>query len=959
MGATRAATAFKITTPPGSHETLLGTFSILGVARWSQLPLREVQRECRDSDISTGGVSAKLSLKLRCVPGFTRFNLVQPFLRRDAMDLPPPAVPTDADAVASLERGFQSFRRRPSRSRSPAKRKEPAVWPEAVPDFYEDAVGLIGVKDNHGALLEEAFPVDVVPLPRRSLHGAASLRRRRFRHWAAHEADDAPPRRRFFRKVAKRPEQEFVTSPDAWQAAAAAAAHLSTFQAELPEPDFLPIMPTPAQLRAPSWGTACRNARLAALRERCQKSEGDATAWLDFAEFQWSQVGEELSAPPRQVREKQRAVLEAALAKQPGAPDVRLIRALAAAEADGAAAVPVQDLLAARRQRLLQCSHAEVAEELVWGFLEACMMGGAGGKDFSLLEGAPVLRGAPTPERMPAPVETVRKAVMETLTFLEVRKAAAGHDGQAVAALERAELAAVSCCQGGHKDSRRHLSSPFGPTRLIVNSVITEATVFIQDDQVVAVLRHTGSLRDMQLGNFGGRKPPPRRQKFIVNKDCEKPPCSGQVHIQLGGPGEMVVVFASQPESVAEPLVRFGKSGHSLFDPVIAGGREMSTEEERYDSPAIHTVVLTGLEPGVEYTYQVDSDGRKFSFKMPQEGQHYPYKVGLAGDIGQTPVSNSSFHLLQGLKPELVLLTGDLSYADGFYPRWDSYGIMAEPLNARVPEAWRSFSSLRASENLGDPNYWSRDIGPMHVVALNSYAASGPDSFQFNWLKKDLEAFSRKRTPWLVVMMHAPFYNSNLGHLGEAAVMMGDLEELFYKHGVNVVLAGHVHSYERTWPVYKSQSGRDFMQKVKMMVNWFIFLGDSVFKVLWVGHAVMHFNPLVTARNETTVCAPVYVNIGDGGNREGAYAKWLPGEHGAAEPTWSAFRQGAFGMAELELSNETHAQFLWKRNACFDNGEVDFHPENCTTSGDNSKNAVKHDDISWIVRSTEACPNQA
>ncbi|CAE7759923.1 PAP6, partial [Symbiodinium microadriaticum] len=90
-----------------------------------------------------------------------------------------------------------------------------------------------------------------------------------------------------------------------------------------------------------------------------------------------------------------------------------------------------------------------------------------------------------------------------------------------------------------------------------------------------------------------------------------------------------------------------------------------------------------------------------------------------------------------------------------------------------------------------------------------------------------------------------------------------------------------------------------------------------------------------------------------------AYAKWLPGEHGALEPTWSAFRQGAFGMAELELSNETHAQFVWKRNACFDNGEVDFHPENCSTSGDNSKNALKHDDISWIVRSAEACPNQA
>ncbi|CAE7700528.1 PAP22, partial [Symbiodinium sp. KB8] len=132
----------------------------------------------------------------------------------------------------------------------------------------------------------------------------------------------------------------------------------------------------------------------------------------------------------------------------------------------------------------------------------------------------------------------------------------------------------------------------------------------------------------------------------------------------------------------------------------------------------------------------------------------------------------------------------------------------AEPLNARVPvmscpgnheyasaEAFKSYNARYpmpyAQSGSVDPNYWSRDIGPMHVVALNSYAASGPDSFQFNWLKKDLEAFNRKRTPWLVVMMHAPFYNSNLGHLGEATVMMGDLEELFFKHGVNVVLAGH------------------------------------------------------------------------------------------------------------------------------------------------------------------------
>lgn len=106
---------------------------------------------------------------------------------------------------------------------------------------------------------------------------------------------------------------------------------------------------------------------------------------------------------------------------------------------------------------------------------------------------------------------------------------------------------------------------------------------------------------------------------------------------------------------------------------------------ERYDSPAIHTVVLTALQPGVTYMYQVENDDRTFEFTMPPDGQKYPYRVGLTGDIGQTPVSNSSMHLLSGLKPEVVLLTGDLSYADGFYPRWDSFGIMFEPLGAKIP----------------------------------------------------------------------------------------------------------------------------------------------------------------------------------------------------------------------------------------------------------------------------------
>lgn len=338
----------------------------------------------------------------------------------------------------------------------------------------------------------------------------------------------------------------------------------------------------------------------------------------------------------------------------------------------------------------------------------------------------------------------------------------------------------------------------------------------------------------------------------------------------------------------------------------------------------IHTVTLKGLRPGARYKYKVDNDDRIFNFQMPREVV-YPYRVGLTADVGQTPVSNSTMHLLAALKPEVVLWAGDLSYADGFIPRWDSFGILFEPLGARVPvmfcpgnheagsaEAYKSFNvrypmPYQASGST-NPNYWSRNIGPMHVISLDSYSATGPTSVMYRWLERDLAKFSssRGKFPWLIVMFHAPFYNSNKGHLGEAEIMKDNMEELLYKHGVDLVLAGHVHSYERTNRVYK---------------------------------------------NKTNPCGPVYVNLGDGGNREGPYHTWLPGEHGEPAPAWTAFRQGSFGVGHLTIMNISHAKFEWNRNACFDGGEIDFNPADCSTDADNSNNAMEKADEVWVVRS--------
>lgn len=476
---------------------------------------------------------------------------------------------------------------------------------------------------------------------------------------------------------------------------------------------------------------------------------------------------------------------------------------------------------------------------------------------------------------------------------------------------------------------------------------------------------------------------------FVANKDCSSPPCSGQVHLMLGGPGEMVVSFASLPEGNTKPYVHYGKAHNGmtrfaegstetynllyywkadLWAPRMDGGHGLSREEvaklqstdqwafnangvpspawryrtaenittgigwyknpfENYDSPAIHTVKLHGLEPGQEYQYQVDNDARIFSFKMPRKGSSFPFTAGLVSDLGQTPVSNASIHMLKSMdpRPEVVLLSGDLSYADGYYDRWDSFGILFEPLGSEMPvmtcpgnhesgtgEAYKSYNvrypmPYRHSRSI-NKNFWSRNIGPMHVVSLNSYASSEAGSLQYRWLERDLLEFSRFRTPWLVVMMHVPFYNSNNAHAGEGQLMQNRLEDLLYGYGVNIILAGHVHSYERTWPVYK---------------------------------------------NKTDTCGPTYLNLGDGGNREGPAASWLPGEDGRTAPDWSAFRQGSFGVASLTLENKSHARIAWSRNACFDNGETVFDLKSCDTI----LNSQRHTDAAWIIRSDE-CKNQ-
>ena len=51
-------------------------------------------------------------------------------------------------------------------------------------------------------------------------------------------------------------------------------------------------------------------------------------------------------------------------------------------------------------------------------------------------------------------------------------------------------------------------------------------------------------------------------------------------------------------------------------------------------------------------------------------------------------------------------------------------------------------ASSRSPSNL----WWSRDVGPAHVIALCAYAATQPDSLQHRWLARDLARVDRAVT---------------------------------------------------------------------------------------------------------------------------------------------------------------------------------------------------------------------
>ena len=310
----------------------------------------------------------------------------------------------------------------------------------------------------------------------------------------------------------------------------------------------------------------------------------------------------------------------------------------------------------------------------------------------------------------------------------------------------------------------------------------------------------------------------------------------------------------------------------------------------------IHDVVLTGLMPNTKYCYRHGSPGFKYNPKQSfmsaiKPGSDIPFKFVAYGDMDSS-LPPGSFTTAALVRNEIlhngvsmVLHVGDLSYAIGLGYRWDQWMTLIEPYSTLAPYMiavgnheqehvvggekdpshapgngfhpnWGNYGHDSGGEcgvpvyyrfcmpdNGNQPWWYSFEYGLAHFTVLSTEHNFTRGSPQYTWLVNELESVDRLRTPWLIVNLHRTMYSSEKHpadnctgiHIRQA------LEPLFHKYQVDIVIAGHYHSYERTCRVYQEQCVADGTMHITVGSSGFVLDSADLDDSRWKEHYEAEF----------------------------------------------------------------------------------------------------------------------
>jgi 3',5'-cyclic AMP phosphodiesterase CpdA len=229
----------------------------------------------------------------------------------------------------------------------------------------------------------------------------------------------------------------------------------------------------------------------------------------------------------------------------------------------------------------------------------------------------------------------------------------------------------------------------------------------------------------------------------------------------------------------------------------------------------LYQVTLRNLKPDTVYSYRVGDESKGWSevrtFRTAPAEPPARFVFTAFADHGVTPAAQQNVQrVLAGERPAFHIIMGDLSYANGNQPIWDQWFDLIEPLASQVPlmvcpgnhedERNIGFATYLARfALLGKELYYRFDYGGARFILFNSQHFR--DAEQLRWFEQELrEARRDQKVRWVIVSMHHPLYSSTVNRLNDAA-RIEVLQPLFDRYRPDLVLLGHHHNYERTYPL--------------------------------------------------------------------------------------------------------------------------------------------------------------
>jgi len=301
-----------------------------------------------------------------------------------------------------------------------------------------------------------------------------------------------------------------------------------------------------------------------------------------------------------------------------------------------------------------------------------------------------------------------------------------------------------------------------------------------------------------------------------------------QPYLQQGTPDGVTVVWRT--DAPTDSRVRFS-TVQGLFDQQ-ATNATVATD---------HVVTIGSLPPATRYYYDVGSTtsvqaggtAQHYFDTSPSEGAAAPFRVWVLGDSGslsaeQLNVRNAMLSYTAANPPNIMVHVGDIAYDSGTEDEFTQkhFGVYQDILRHTVswttlgnheglstvsgsPGAssgpyYTAFVLPAGADAGGEPSgteaYYSFNYANVHFICLNSTqvsrATNGPMA---QWLQADL---ANTGAQWVIAFWHHPPYSKgthNSDTETELIQMRENIMPILEAGGVDLVLNGHSHDYERSY----------------------------------------------------------------------------------------------------------------------------------------------------------------